>query len=201
MGVVVVEWSDSKTRDLEKERMLFFTFILLLGCASVFADGHTDSKGCCEYKRVPGSMPKSGDYFLMEHREDVPDYCKDGCVYMKESSGMEEFCFMSSSRYTAECEDKGEIAVEMPGDDATLATLTATTSDHDNMGNHNYMSDHNDMGDHDDMSDMSDHGDMDDHNDMDDHSFMETTTSNHDNMGDHNDMSDHNDMGDHGDMD
>ena len=23
-----------------------------------------------------GSMPKSGDYFLMEHREDVPDYCK-----------------------------------------------------------------------------------------------------------------------------
>ena len=23
-----------------------------------------------------GSMPKSGDYFLIEHREDVPDYCK-----------------------------------------------------------------------------------------------------------------------------
>ena len=41
---------------------------------------------------------------------------RDGCVYMKESSGMEEFCFMPSSRYTAECEDKGEIAVEMPGE-------------------------------------------------------------------------------------
>ena len=54
--VVVVEWSDSKTRELEKGRMLFFTFILLLGCASVFADGHSDSKGCCEYKRVPGNF-------------------------------------------------------------------------------------------------------------------------------------------------
>ena len=41
---------------------------------------------------------------------------RDGCIYMKESSGMEEFCFMPSSRYTAECEDKGEIAVEMPGE-------------------------------------------------------------------------------------
>ena len=44
---------------------------------------------------------------------------RDGCVYMKESSGKEEYCFMPSSRYTAECKDKvdeGQQAVELPGE-------------------------------------------------------------------------------------
>merc|ERR1711934_784912 len=121
----------------KKGRMIFFTFILLLGCASVFADGHTDSKGCCKYKRVPGSMPKSGDYFLMEHREDVPDYCKDGCIYTKESSGAtEEFCFLPSSRYTAECEDdgdNGQQAVEMPDNHGSG---NEETTNEGNMGSH-----------------------------------------------------------------
>ena len=43
---------------------------------------------------------------------------RDGCVYKKERSGNEEYCFMPSSRYTAECQDKaddGQQAVEVPG--------------------------------------------------------------------------------------
>merc|ERR1712223_1845881 len=88
-------------------RMMLSAFLfLLLGCASSQADDHIDSLGCCKYKRVPGLTPKSGDYFLVEHRDGLPDFCKDGCVYVKKSSGDEEFCFKPSSTYTAQCQEE-----------------------------------------------------------------------------------------------
>jgi len=88
-------------------RMLLSASILLLCCTfATFADGQADSKGCCQKKNVPGSMPMSGNYFLTEHRNGLPNDCKDGCVYMKENSGKVEYCFRPSSTYTAQCQDK-----------------------------------------------------------------------------------------------
>merc|ERR1719234_3081361 len=101
----------------EKGKMLLSAAILLLGCSSALADGHVNNMGCCEYKLVPGSMPKSGHYFLDTSYSDmVPDYCKDSCVYVKEtmpgemSTGETRFCFKPSSTYTAECQDTGEMS-------------------------------------------------------------------------------------------
>ena len=34
--------------------MLLSAFVLLTGCTLAFAGGYADSKGCCEYKHVPG---------------------------------------------------------------------------------------------------------------------------------------------------
>jgi len=117
--------------------MLLSAFVLLTGCTLAFAGGYADSKGCCEYKHVPGSMPKSGDYFLLEHRDGmIPDFCKDGCVYRKENSGPnKEYCFKRSWTYSAECQDKaegGEQAVEIPdyGSDTTTAS-TVGHNDHE----------------------------------------------------------------------
>merc|ERR1712156_510265 len=100
-------------------RMILSAFLFLLGYASSQADDHIDSLGCCKYKRVPGLTQKSGDYFLVEHRDGLPDFCKDGCVYVKKSSGDgdntqyvqygdgdEEFCFKPSSTYTAQCQEE-----------------------------------------------------------------------------------------------
>merc|ERR1719239_1882483 len=64
--------------------------------------------GCCEVKRVPGSMPKSGVYYLdTKYNGSVPDVCKNSCVYNAES-GPAKYCFSASSTYTAECQDSGE---------------------------------------------------------------------------------------------
>ena len=41
---------------------------------------------------------------------------RDGCVYTKESSRKEEYCFMPSSTYMTECQDEGQQEVEMPGE-------------------------------------------------------------------------------------
>merc|ERR1712223_2290664 len=109
-------------------RMMLSAFLfLLLGCASSQADDHIDSLECCKYKRVPGLTPRSGDYFLVEHRDDLPDFCKDGCVYVKKSSGDgdniqyvqygdgdEEFCFKPSSTYTAQCQEEEEQTQVVP---------------------------------------------------------------------------------------
>merc|ERR1712107_776648 len=118
-------------------RMVLSAFVFLLGCASALADGHGyDNKGCCEFKRVTGSSKKSGDYFFVDRRDGLPDYCKDGCVYMKEADGDDnEYCFKPSSTYTAECQDDrvtGEQGAELPEDYSTT----------------NNMGDHGDMGDH-----------------------------------------------------
>merc|ERR1712212_1063724 len=74
-----------------------------------------NNMGCCEWKNVPGSMPKSGDYFLdTQYMDTVPAFCKDSCVYVKEkgpgeaSTGDTKFCFKQSSTYTAECQDTGD---------------------------------------------------------------------------------------------
>merc|ERR1712013_164156 len=79
---------------------------------------------------------KSGDYFFVDRRDGLPDYCKEGCVYMKEADGDDnEYCFKPSSTYTAECQDDGvtgEQGVELPEDFSTT----------------NNMGDHGDMGDH-----------------------------------------------------
>merc|ERR1712156_865017 len=108
-------------------RMILSAFLFLLGYASSQADDHIDSLECCKYKRVPGLTPKSGDYFLVEHRDDLPDFCKDGCVYVKKSSGDgdniqyvqygdgdEEFCFKPSSTYTAQCQEEEEQTQVVP---------------------------------------------------------------------------------------
>jgi len=99
----------STTQNLrEKGRMLLSASILLLGCSSAFADAHGNSMGCCEVKRVPGSMPKSGVYYLdTEYSGSLPDVCKNSCVYNAES-GPAKYCFSASSTYTAECQDSGE---------------------------------------------------------------------------------------------
>merc|ERR1711972_1267194 len=89
-------------------RMVLSALVFLLGCASALADGHGygNNKGCCEFKRVTGSSKKSGDYFFVDRRDGLPDYCKDGCVYMKEADGDDnEYCFKPSSTYTAECQE------------------------------------------------------------------------------------------------
>merc|ERR1712192_289675 len=103
----------SKTQNLgEKGRMLLSASILLLGCSSAFADEHGNSMGCCEVKRVPGSMPKSGVYYLdTEYSGSLPDVCKNSCVYNGES-GPAKYCFSASSTYTAECQDSGEQGAE-----------------------------------------------------------------------------------------
>jgi len=99
----------STTQNLRKKgRMLLSASILLLGCSSAFADAHGNSMGCCEVKRVPGSMPKSGVYYLdTEYSGSLPDVCKNSCVYNAES-GPAKYCFSASSTYTAECQDSGE---------------------------------------------------------------------------------------------
>jgi len=99
----------STTQNLrEKGRMLLSASIFLLGCSSAFADAHGNSMGCCEVKRVPGSMPKSGVYYLdTKYNGSVPDVCKNSCVYNAES-GPAKYCFSASSTYTAQCQDSGE---------------------------------------------------------------------------------------------
>merc|ERR1719489_662549 len=100
----------------ERGKMLLSAAILLLGCSSALADGHVNNMGCCEYKLVPGSMPKSGHYFLDTQPSDIiPDFCKDSCVYVKERMPGDDplpegsrFCFKPSSTYTAECQDTGD---------------------------------------------------------------------------------------------
>jgi len=99
--------------------MLLSASILLLGCSSAFADAHGNSMGCCEVKRVPGSMPKSGFYYLdTEYTGSLPDVCKNSCVYNAES-GPARYCFSASSTYTAECQDSGDVTT------ASLEDLTA----------------------------------------------------------------------------
>merc|ERR1712172_332844 len=116
----------STTRNLgEKGRMLLSASIILLGCSSAFADEHANSMGCCEVKRVPGSMPKSGVYYLdTEYTGSLPDVCKNSCVYNGES-GPARYCFSASSTYTAECQDSGEQGVENETTGASLEDLTA----------------------------------------------------------------------------
>merc|ERR1711971_348094 len=105
----------------EKRKMLISAAILLLGCSSALADGHANNMGCCEYKLVPGSMPKSGHYFLDTQPSDIiPDFCKDSCVYVKERMPGDDplpegsrFCFKPSSTYTSECQDTGDGGVEI----------------------------------------------------------------------------------------
>merc|ERR1719234_2830938 len=100
----------------ERGKMLLSAAILLLGCSSAMADGHVNNMGCCEYKLVPGSMPKSGHYFLDTQPSDIiPDFCKDSCVYVKEKMPGDDplpegsrFCFKPSSTYTAESQDTGD---------------------------------------------------------------------------------------------
>ena len=51
---------------------------------------------------------------------------------MKESSGKEEYCFMPSLWYTAECQDKadsGQQAVELPGESKQTNGLTSKKVD------------------------------------------------------------------------
>jgi len=117
--------------------MLLSGLILLSGSTLAFAGNQADSKGCCEYKHVPGSMPKSGNYFLMKHRNGmIPDYCKDGCVYRKKNSGPnEEYCFKRSRTYRAECQDNaegGEEAVEIPVTSTTTDSIVGGHNDHHN---------------------------------------------------------------------
>merc|ERR1719489_682597 len=111
----------------EKGKMLLSAAILLLGCSSAFGDGHTNNMGCCEYKLVPGSMPKSGHYFLdTSYSDTLPDYCKDSCVYVKERMPGDDplpegsrFCFKPSSTYTAECQDTGDGGIAIDSSSVT----------------------------------------------------------------------------------
>jgi len=93
------------TQDLNLEKMLLLASILLLGCASAFAAGHGNAMGCCEVKRVSGSGPFSGSYYLdTDYSKAVPVSCKDSCVYM--ASGSKRYCFQPSSTYKAQCQDR-----------------------------------------------------------------------------------------------
>merc|ERR1711971_1292969 len=120
MGVLAVKFSLHQILQNFQEigKMLLSAAILLLGSSSALADGHVNNMGCCEQKNVPGSMPKSGMYFLdSQYSDTVPDFCKDSCVYVKETMpGETRFCFKQSSTYTAECQDTGvtgEQGIEM----------------------------------------------------------------------------------------
>merc|ERR1712181_145797 len=122
----------------ELGNMLISAAILLLGCSSTFADGHVNNMGCCEQKNVPGSMPKSGMYFLdTQYSDTVPDFCKDSCVYVKEtmpgemSTGETRFCFKPSSTYTAECQDSG-----VTGEQGIEITGSHGSEDHGSMEGH-----------------------------------------------------------------
>merc|ERR1719234_1078857 len=114
----------------EKGKMLLSAAILLLGCSSALGDGHVNNMGCCEYKLVPGSLPKSGHYFLdTSYSDNVPDYCKDSCVYVKERMPGDDplpegtwFCFKPSSTYTAECQDTGDGVIAI--DSSSVADST-----------------------------------------------------------------------------
>jgi len=111
----------------ERGKMLLSAAILLLGCSSALADGHANNMGCCEYKLVPGSMPKSGHYFLDTQPSDIiPDFCKDSCVYVKERMPGDDplpegsrFCFKPSSTYTAECQDTGDGSIAIDSSSVT----------------------------------------------------------------------------------
>merc|ERR1711971_922030 len=83
MGVLAVKFSLHQIlQDFqERGKMLLSAAILLLGSSSALADGHVNNMGCCEQKNVPGSMPKSGMYFLdSQYSDTVPDFCKDSWV-------------------------------------------------------------------------------------------------------------------------
>merc|ERR1719234_2752607 len=122
-----------------KGKMLLSAAILLLGCSSALADGHVNNMGCCEYKLVPGSMPKSGHYFLdTSYSDTVPDYCKDSCVYVKERMPGDDplpegsrFCFKPSSTYTAEGQDSG-----VTGEQGIEITGSHGSEDHETMEGH-----------------------------------------------------------------
>merc|ERR1712192_268101 len=104
MGALVVEVSNPE-QPRTSDKMLLLASILLLGCASVFAAGHGNTTGCCEVKRVSGSGPLSGSYYLdTDYSKVVPDSCKDSCVYM--ASGSKRYCFRPSSTYKAQCQDR-----------------------------------------------------------------------------------------------
>jgi len=146
MGVLAVEFSLHQILQnfQEKGKMLLSAAILLLGSASALADGHVNKMGCCEQKNVPGSMPKSGMYFLdTQYSETVPDFCKDSCVYVKESiagemsTGETRFCFKRSSTYTAECQDSG-----VTGEQGIEITDSHGSEDHESTADSHDSEDH-----------------------------------------------------------
>merc|ERR1711971_438888 len=114
----------------KKGKTLLSAAILLLGCSSALADGHANNMGCCEYKLVPGSLPKSGHYFLdTSYSDTIPDYCKDSCVYVKERMPGDDplpegsrFCFKPSLTYTSQCQDTGDGSVAIDSSSVTDST-------------------------------------------------------------------------------
>jgi len=103
-----------------KSRMLFCASLLfLLGCTSTFADPH----GCCQETHVTGY--RSGQYFLKEHRTEVPADCRDNCVYI--NSLGQEFCFKPTNQSSAsECQDKVDVSVQVK--DAVSGSVLADVS-------------------------------------------------------------------------
>merc|ERR1712180_160917 len=102
-------------QDLETKKMLScISVFLLLLVQCVFAENPSGFEGCCRSVFVEGSLPKSGQYNLLEFRNSgFPKNCKDGCVYTKERSPNDlnddpsHYCFALNDQYTAQCQDRG----------------------------------------------------------------------------------------------
>merc|ERR1712180_79556 len=101
-------------QDLETKKMLScISVFLLLLVQCVFAENPSGFEGCCRSVFVEGSLPKSGQYNLLEFRTSgFPKNCKDGCVYTKErrpndlNDDPSHYCFALNDQYTAQCQDQ-----------------------------------------------------------------------------------------------
>merc|ERR1711962_485948 len=104
-------------QDLETKKMLScISVFLLLLAHCVFAENPSGFEGCCRSVFVEGSLPKSGQYNLLEFRNSgFPKNCKDGCVYTKErrpndlNDDPSHYCFALNDQYTAQCQDRGNV--------------------------------------------------------------------------------------------
>merc|ERR1711962_1865216 len=99
-----------------KEMLSCISIFLPLLAQCVFAENPSGFEGCCRSVFVEGSLPKSGQYNLLEFRNSgFPKNCKDGCVYIKErrpndlNDDPSHYCFALNDQYTAQCQDRGNV--------------------------------------------------------------------------------------------
>merc|ERR1711962_1257205 len=126
-------------QDLETKKMLScISVFLLLLAHCVFSENPSGFEGCCRSVFVEGSLPKSGQYNLLEFRNSgFPKNCKDGCVYTKErrpndlNDDPSHYCFAMNDQYTAQFQDRGNLD---PSSGPPESSQTPPITAEDNFG-------------------------------------------------------------------
>merc|ERR1712055_971363 len=125
-------------RPRDKKMLSCISVFLPLLVHCVFAENPSGFEGCCRSVFVEGSLPKSGQYNLLEFRNSgFPKNCKDGCVYTKErrpndlNDDPSHYCFALNDQYTAQCQDRGNVdSSSGPPDSSQFPPITVE----DNFG-------------------------------------------------------------------